>query len=70
MHSHVRRVEPAPAMHGDRAAAPIGCVQFFKGGKQQEALIGAVPKSTLVRSLEKVWPGQRASPSCEEGWHH
>jgi hypothetical protein len=33
---------------------------MFKGGQKMETIIGAVPKSTLVKAIEKV--GGRSGP--------
>eukprot|EP00877_Chromochloris_zofingiensis_P008520 jgi/Chrzof1/3921/Cz13g13140.t1_TRX2 len=46
--------DESPAIGGEYGIRSIPTVMIFKGGQRLETIIGAVPKATLVQSIEKV----------------
>jgi thiol-disulfide isomerase/thioredoxin len=49
--------DESPGVATEYGIRSIPTVMIFKGGQKMETIIGAVPKSTLVQSIEKVGPG-------------
>jgi thioredoxin 1 len=46
--------DDCPAIATEYGIRSIPTVMVFKGGKKLDTIIGAVPKSTLVSSIEKT----------------
>jgi thioredoxin-like negative regulator of GroEL len=62
--------DESPGVATEYGIRSIPTVMIFKGGQKMETIIGAVPKSTLVQSIEKVGPPQYRQ-GCSRGarWH-
>ena len=46
--------DESPKVAAEYGIRSIPTVMFFKGGQKMDTVIGAVPKATLVQTIEKL----------------